>query len=382
MKKISYILAAFVSAIVLASCDTREPAISNIVPCVIGEVPTETMDIRAIMKERENLFTLTWSQAQFKTESGEVKVAPIIYNIEFDNYGNGFAAAKAYQIIPGNASSFAIPVTDFGSWVLTNIDGAKGGVECKLEVRIKAQYGDGETFVYSANAKSFTIIPYGLQPMYVIGDWNQTGKGEANWDTTDKTYRMFRKSNSASDFTYFYTGPMMGEFKLIGKDALGTQEMYYDAGDGKLAVGVHQGDAFKVPVDGEYYTINIDLNTMTFTFESYDVTKSQTKGKDFTTPGVGFIGDFNSWGGDIPLTQSPYNPHLWSCETGEITGGYAKWRTVGSWNDKWCPQENNLPFGLADYNPTTHDNCIVPETGNYYLQLDDMTGYYIAEKIN
>ncbi|MCQ2351633.1 MAG: SusF/SusE family outer membrane protein [Paludibacteraceae bacterium] len=374
MKKLHIIFAVFISAVILASCDTREPAIKSITPSVIGEVPTDTLDIRSIMKTSDTLCVITWTPAVFNTEKGSVDVAPITYNLEFDKFGNGFVNAKPYAIIQGNNTSVVLPTVDFGSWVLSNITDAKGGEAITMEIRVKAQYGDGETYTYSSNAPKLTIIPYGLQPMYVVGEWN-------NWDTKDISYRMFRDTNDSNDFTYTFTGKMKGSFKLMGKDAVGTQELYYNAGDGKLNVGVHEGDAFVVPEEG-YYTIKIDLNSMTFTLDAYDTSKSQTKGKDFTSNPVGFIGDFNSWGAIEPMQQDAYDPHLWRHNGLSVTSGYAKWTTKSLWSGKWCPVDNNMPYGLSDYNPTAHDNCIVPETGTYLLILNDMTGYYIAERIN
>lgn len=361
------------SLLMLASCNKNEPVLLSVTPAVIGEVPSDVMDIRQIMKESDNLFTLTWMPAEFLANDGSIFVAPIIYNVEFDVFGKGFSNAKAYSIIQGDAHELDIPVSDFGSWVLTNISGAKGGEAIDLEIRIKAQYGDGENFVYSSNAKKITIIPYGQQPMYLVGEWNE-------WDTSDATYRMFKESNESDNYEYVYTGKMKGSFKLIGKDALGTEEMYYVESEGKLAVGVHEGDAIIVPSEG-YYTITVDLSDMSYTFSSYNIAESQTMGQDFTSRGIGFIGDFNGWGGDIPLTQSAYDPHLWYVTADLPTGGYAKWRTLGGWDGKWCPIENNMPYGLSDYNPTAHDNCIVPAAGTYLLILNDMTGHYIAEPV-
>lgn len=382
MKTCKHIILVLAGLLLLASCDKREPALTNIVPCVIGDVPTEALDINSIMKERKILFKLEWTPAQFITEKGAVPTAPLIYSIEFDKYGNGFNDAKPYAIIQGDATSFEIPVMDFSVWVLSNIPGARAGSPVTVEIRIKVQYGDAESYTYSANAKPLTIIPFGVQPMYIIGDWN-------DWNTADATYRMFRDNNDESDFTMVYVGRIKTEFKFIAKGSLGTQDMYYKKSDTEMAAGVHEGDAFTVPVEG-YYEVRMNIMDMTYSIKPYDVT-----GKKVYTS-VGFMGAWCSWTTTDPnaqLTQSPYNPHLWYGTFDLSTVEYGvKFCGNKGWGDKWQPSESTteeIPYGVAFYNYVNPDDpgsdpnfSLGSASGTYFTSLNDLTGHYIIEKKN
>lgn len=377
MKKISYIIAAFIGAVALASCDTREPALKNIVPCVIGEVPSEVFNISDIMQkepERQTLFTLTWSPAQMKTNNGEVKVAPVIYNIEFDAYGNGFNKAKAYSIISGNATSLDIPVMDFSTWVLSNIPGAKPGSDTSLEVRIKVQYGDAENYTYSQNAQVVKINPFGYQPLYIIGDRN-------SWDNTDTSYRLFKDNNDGGDFTQTYTGKFKGEFKLISKGCLGTDDMFCKVSDTQMAVK-SSGEPFKVEQEG-YYTLTVNIMDMTYSITPYARTP-----KTFTS--IGFMGQWCNWVTNDPLAQmtpTEYDPHIWSGTFDLATVDYGvKFCGNLGWGDKWQPdatKTEEIPFGIAEYNKDIAGDpnfSLGTNTGTYFVMLNDITGHYIIEK--
>jgi len=378
MKKISYMIAAFVSAIVLASCDTREPAITNVVPCVIGSVPSEVFNISDIIAkepERKTLFTLTWTPAQIKSANGEIKVAPITYNVEFDNYGNGFSNAKPYAIHSGNISSLDIPVMDFSTWVLSNIDGAKPGSVSKLEVRIKAQYGDADNFTYSQNAQVVYINPFGYQPMYIIGDRN-------SWNTSDTSYRLFKNNNDASDFTQTYTGKFKGEFKLISKGCLGTDDMYCKVSDTQMAVS-KDGDPFSVPSEG-YYTLTINVKDMTYTITPY----TNQNPKTFTA--VSFMGQWCDWvttSESALMKATEYDPHIWSGTFDLTTVDYGvKFCGNKGWGDKWQPESTKteeIPFGISLYNSKESSDpnfSLGTNTGTYFVSLNDITGHYIIEK--
>lgn len=382
MRTCKQILLVLAGMLLLASCDKHEPAITNIVPCTIGAVPTEALDINAIMKERKILFTLQWSQPQFATEKGSVAAAPIVYNIEFDKYGNGFSNAKAYSIIQGDASQFDIPVMDFSVWVLANIQGAKAGSPITLEVRLKVQYGDAENYTYSSNAQPVTIIPFGVQPIFLIGDWN-------DWNTADNTYRMFRDGNDESDFTMVYVGRIKSEFKFIAKGSLGTQDMYYKKSETEMGVGVHDGDAFTVPSEG-YYEVAMNLMNMTYSIKPYDATGK----KSYTA--VGFMGAWCNWtttDAKAQLTQSPYNPHLWYGTFDLSTVEYGvKFCGNKGWGDKWQPSEStteDVPYGVSFHNYVNPDDpasdpnfSLGSATGVYFTSLNDLTGHYIIEKQN
>lgn len=379
MKKLYSIFVIIAGALILASCNKREPAITSVTPSVIGSVPAEELVISEIMKERDTLFVLNWTPAKFKTSSGSVDVAPLVNYIEFDAYGNGFANAAAYSIIQGEVTSLAIPVMDFSVWVLANIKGAKAGSATKIEVRIKTKYGDGENYTYSNNAPVITINPFGSQPMFIIGDRN-------DWDTSDKTYRMFRNNNDESDFTMTYTGMFKSKFKLISKGSLGTQDMYYmksgDSKEGTMGAGIHEGDEFTVPSEG-IYTITIDLMSMTYKITPYSKTP-----KKFTS--VGFMGQWCEWVTNSPkaqMTASEYDPHIWSGTFDLTTVDYGvKFCGNLGWGDKWQPdatKTEEIPFGIAEYNKDIAGDpnfSLGTATGTYFVMLNDITGHYIIEK--
>ena len=105
---------------------------------------------------------------------------------------------------------------------------------------------------------------------------------------------------------------------------------------------------------------------MTFTW-----TKIEPAPKTYAT--IGVIGDFNSWGDDVDMTEVA--PHNWYVEV-ELKAGGLKFRANNDWTDQWAGEANDVSssnYGTAEFNG---GNMKVPD-GKYRIYFNDITAQYI-----
>lgn len=377
MKKYSALYLLFALLLAAGCSDDDKVTLYSIQQSVIETLPAETLDLGELTESGTNplLFTIRWSPTEFLTShtSGPTPVAPLTYNVEIDRIGAGFASARTYAAT--SADSVDVFVDDMNTFLINELS-AVASNEVQVEVRIVSKYGEGDRNTsYSSNVETVTLIPYDrtdpMQPVYLVGDMN-------GWNTSNSDYMIFRANSDPGARIYTYTGRLNGYFKFIPESSLGTNNMYYTAGDGTLAYGESDGGAFYV--EDKYVTITLDLNEMTWTMMDYDTTDKKNYEQ------IWIAGVFNNWpqgGTDLGKLQKwAYDPHIWSATVTMDDVEYGVKFNAGTWGEKWCPSvTSDVPYGVSEYNPA-HDNNIDLKgvAGTYFVQLNDLTGHYILIK--
>ncbi|MCD8081817.1 MAG: SusF/SusE family outer membrane protein [Bacteroides sp.] len=390
MKRYIHLILPFLLLPLVSSCenDTDGPTLTEITPSVISSLPSGVFDLSSYDEENDNplLFTLRWSPTEFhmKGNSAPQGVAPITYSIEIDRSGNNFADAAT--LAATTADTVDVFRKDLNDFLLSQLK-LEAFETYELELRLSVKFGEGNhefNQLYSGNTVTFSAIPVINEEevffIYLIGSMN-------GWNTSDKSFPMFRDDNKESNRIYTYTGRIAADtwFKFIPEFSLGTDDMYYDNGSGTLIHGDSGGGALYIEKEG-YYTLTIDLQDMSWKIEPYDVSKA-TKWKI-----INFVGAFCNWGEpddknevhDPEMEPSAYDPHIWTLEIDLPTIEYGvKFRADHSWDNKWCPRSSSeVPFGICDHNPSGDPNISLDETGTgtYLVIFNDLTGHYIISK--
>ncbi|MCU4155650.1 SusF/SusE family outer membrane protein [Carboxylicivirga sp. A043] len=366
----------------LYSCqqDDEQPVLTNIQASELDYLPFNTFELQEPEGDANPLlFTVTWSETQFFLDNASTSfpAGPVSYTLEMDVEGNDFNDAVA---LAATTNLFAdILVVDLNTVLLNNF-GAVPGTADNYELRVIAAYGGSGSpahQVVSVNTLPTTITPYfppkDIEPLYIIGDMQSAG-----YEAT--AFMMYRNSSSNDDYTYTYTGRFDGgtHFKLAPESELSSGKFYYAGNDGELLFGDAEGGDFYIETEG-YYTLNINVETMTWSIEAYDASEAAV----WTI--VNFVGQFSNWGADNEpnMVVSAYDPHQWTLDINLENIDYGvKFRTNNSWDNRWCPQvPTDSPYGIADFNPTGHDNNIdlaEQGLGHYHVRLNDLTGHYVV----
>ncbi len=387
MKRYIYFIIPFLLLPFVSSCenDTDGPSVTEIIPSVVTDIPEGIFNLSEFDEEDENplLFTLRWTPLEFRAKGNNEpqRIAPINYSVQIDKAGNNFADAAT--LAATTADTVDVFRKDLNDVLLSQLN-LEAFETYQLELRISVKIGEGShefNQMYSENKVTFTAIPNeGLQPVYMIGTMN-------NWDTSNTDFMLFRDNSNEKEFEYTYVGRIAANtsFKFISKSNLGTQNMFYDAGNGTLELGENADGAFYNAEEG-YYEITLDIKKLTVEIKPYDMTGTKE------WPVINFVGAFCDWGAaeegedpyDPEMIRSDYDPHIWTLEIKLETIQYGvKFRANHSWENKWCPQDTKaVPFGVCNYNPENDPNISLDETGTgtYFIRFNDLTGHYIITK--
>ena len=233
---------------------------------------------------------------------------------------------------------------------------------------------DGGMYRMTLNMMDGTYELKKIAPIYhLLGDitaWGADAKNAAFYPTTDKihTYTTdFTKADNSAPYLKFILAADMEA--LANNDWSGV----YGGEDGSQAenapiLGGNPG-AFRSPGTG-YYTLTIDMKNMEYTWTKLD---NQTPAEfEF----ISLIGDFNSWGADVDLTQ--VTPHNWYIENFTVAAdGGLKFRSGHDWGDNpnWGAAAN---IGDTNYGEGVKGgaNITVP-AGTYNIYFNDITGKFL-----
>lgn len=363
------------------SCQKEDesPVLTGTQPSELDYLPFNTIELETPETGTNPLlFTITWTETSFFLDHSDKSfpVGPVSYSLQIDAEGNSFSNAET---LAATGKLFAdILVVDLNNLLLKEL-GAKPLEAGNYELRVIASYGAGnpEQQVISANSLAATITPYfppkEIEPVYIIGDMQGTA-----YDNT--AFMMYRNSSRADDYVYTYTGRFDGDtrFRLSPESELATGNFYYAGENGELLFGEADGSDFYVETEG-YYTLNINVETMTWSIEPYDASGAAV----WTI--MNFVGQFSEWGAvnEPNMIVSGYDPHQWTLDISLNNIQYGvKFRANNSWDNRWCPAvSTDSPYGVADFNPTGHDNNIDLEgqgLGQYHVRFNDLTGHYVV----
>ena len=183
---------------------------------------------------------------------------------------------------------------------------------------------------------------------------NSTGKSWLNIKVWDRD--VMKAGAEASAWGYSGTGlkerPESGSMKLSGGWLGPKEEGWY---------------TMTIVMDEEK-----DVHTYQFT-----AIPEPTK----TYNNISIIGDFNSWGGDVDLTECPKAPHNWYLIGYTLESDTElKFRANHEWNGDWGG-DGSQPIGNVVYTlPAGTKNIKVP-AGKYDFYLNDITGQWTILKV-
>ena len=201
--------------------------------------------------------------------------------------------------------------------------------------------------------------------LYFVGDATAAG-----WSNNNNNTPMFRDAENDDIFYFqgrFAGGPDVEGFKLL--EMLGAWQPQWGGTDGTLGVNAGDSDdpaAFSVDNDA-YYSLMVNLDDMTYTWEEVDETTADVQ------TNIGIIGDATpeGWDADTNMTQSEFNPHIWYIQGIELVDGFAKFRANDAWDINWgseTPVSGQTTAGGPD----------IPVTaGTYDVWFNTLDGRYI-----
>ena len=204
---------------------------------------------------------------------------------------------------------------------------------------------------------------------YLVGamqGWNANADG--------KTCILY--PNSASEFTYTTKWEGDGNFKFwLGNEfgdwskAFGTEVDMSREMTGNIKAN---GGAIAVPEQNMFYTVTIDMTTMTYAWAKCDNQDPKTYGK------IGVIGGFNNWAADAEMTQAA--PHNWYVQIKLDADTELKLRADGDWADNWGA-EDGLDLSKNNYFDSKYNGGnIKVAAGEYTIFFNDITGKMIFVK--
>lgn len=235
----------------------------------------------------------------------------------------------------------------------------------KMNFKFTGAEGPWDIFI-DTNLKSITLVKV-ITPdnLFLVGD-----AVASDWNPNNNNTPLFKDQSQSGVFNYTGFFKAGGEgFKFL---EIGDWHPQWGKGasDGELAgnPATQEGDpsAITVPTDG-YYTLQVDFNTLSYTFESFDASSATI----FMT--IGVIGDAtdkadidndgtpDGWQSDKDMTRSTFDSHIWYINGVILEDGEIKFRADNDWNDSWGDNGGNIAVSAGTYN----------------IWLNDITGAYI-----
>lgn len=276
----------------------------------------------------------------------------------FKIYCGSNYSAESWDIV--NAGQMGCEVN--GSDALTGFVVYSGDPEYTDGVQTPTITGQG-TFEVTFDANNLTYTVKRAEAMYyVVGIPN-------GWSTTDKSCMFYALGGNIYTYTTQWAGAW--DLKIWDSKNFGDWSKTFGGGngdgsvEGKLIPGGN--GAFQAPSAGDYYTLTINMNDLTYKWSAVTPTAEYTN--------VSLIGGFNSWGGDVDLTQVAKAPHNWYVRATIDSDTELKFRADHDWTVSWGTSEKGFTIGDTYYGPVGSENIIVP-AGTYDFYLNDITGQF------
>ena len=195
------------------------------------------------------------------------------------------------------------------------------------------QYGAKRFYMFSLNTGSLVLTKkYSFDNVGIVGAFNGWKESDPDMKMTYNVYlHRFYIDHTFAENT---------ELKFTCDD---KWELNWGGNDGEIAGG---GD--NIPVEAGSYRIYLDLNHGTYEFSSSMYGKEEPTGQDTPEPepeptyqGWGIIGDFNSWGGDAPMTEVK---GVWTGYFNNIENGGFKFRKDAAWTENYGAPGDVEPY--------------------------------------
>lgn len=352
--KIKYILSLVCLITFYTSCSKdTDPVLPNYSASVLTHPENGSLYELDKTKAKEEVLSFNWTAS---IQEG-LAVNAQSYYLQVDIVGRNFASAVKLKETVADTKQTAsttyttsVTVKELNVAIVKNL-GMLPDSLVNVEFRIITHLGN--TVIASSASNTFTakVIPYDLvaESLFFVGDMF----GVNEWNNSSDQFILFRSSPDATTDTY--TGKFLeGKgFKLIDAPNLGTWDAY--GSDAKNTLTANGGGNITGFDETGYYTVNVNIEDLSYSIESYDANKAAT----YTS--ISLTGT----GSDIALTQATYDPHIWSTEV-TLTAGNVTFKTTDkTWGGK------TFPYGGGS------EDAITVEAGKYYVAFNDLNGYYV-----
>jgi hypothetical protein len=318
--------------------------------------------------------TFTWEDVDYGTPTA------VTYTLEAAANGSDFATVTT--LTSSAARNYSITYAALQT-LANSFDTTPGGDPADavaIDFRVKSTVGTTGAEPKYSNVVTIAVTPFiptvppvlFKRELYLVGnsvDTNLDGvTNDSDWNNNGENAPIFR--DGSNDDLYYYVGYFnAGEFKLLEKK--GQWQPQWGSTGGALAVNDGSGSdpgAFTVSAPG-YYSLTVDLASLTYTFEPY------TGDTATTIPTVGIIGTAtaNGWDASTAMTApNALNPHMWKINA-TLTDGEMKFRANDAWDLAWGA---NTP--LSGLGSTAGGAPNVPVTaGEYDVWFNDLDGRYL-----
>ena len=238
------------------------------------------------------------------------------------------------------------------------------GVAQKMYFRVVSFIGVND-YEQVSNVTSLLITPYLAAPIYNFVDLYLVGDATAAaWDNNADNKNLLPLLKTAEDNQYTFTGFFkQGGFKMIKVKGFWDAQFGLGAASGMLSIDGGSGN-IPVAADG-YYKLTVNTADLTYTFEPATVSTT-------TYDNISIIGNVNgNWDTDTQLTQSTFDPHVWSIHSVSLKEGEFKFRANNAWDVSWGT--NAAFFGTAVQGG---DNIPLGAEWTYDVYFNDATGAY------
>lgn len=224
------------------------------------------------------------------------------------------------------------------------------------------------TFEITLNMNDLTYSIVGADAIYyLIGNPN-------GWSISDNTCMFYGLGNNTYTYTTKYTNQW--DLKILEAKYLGTGDTAWNYCWGGVNGSTDAtGSLFNTDVgaigpnvNGGWYTFTFDMN-----YKTYSWTAIEEPTTEYTS--ISLIGDFNSWSGDVDMTQLAKSPHNWYGRVEIPSDGGLKFRANHEWTTSWGA---DVDLSEHYYGTATSDNGpnINVPAGTYDFYFNDITGNF------
>ena len=201
---------------------------------------------------------------------------------------------------------------------------------------------------------------------YITGNVN-------SWSDSSIENMFYGAGSNTYCYTTLWTGAW--DLKFWDYDNIGTWDNAWgtavDGDDSYSGSLINESSGSFESPSAEYYTLTIDMTNLTYEWTLLD----DQNPTEYTS--ISIIGDFNSWGGDLDLTELSGAPHNWYARQTIDSDGGLKFRANYAWDINWGAEESDLTIGETYYGTTARDgNNITVPAGTYDFYLNDITGMW------
>lgn len=377
MKKLRFLLLAFVATISLNSCSDDEgfTFIAQEDPDGISFVNTTSSNYVLRANNSQGLGErFVWNAIDMDVPT----------TIRYELHGSGDASFANYDLIASDisATNYAVTIGQMISLAedagLDSDPGTDAPNTGTIYFRVLAYAGTNtnNNVVQTSEPIAINVELFegegeeepALPNFFLVGDATAAG-----WNPDNNNTPLFR--DGANQDLYYFTGRFAGGaavegFKLL--ETLGNWQPQWGVKDDVLTNSTILGgdpDTFKVAADA-YYSLTLDVDAMTYSFAPYDASGAAT----YAT--IGVIGDAteNGWDADQDMTKSTFDPHIWYVKGIELGDGEIKFRADDDWAVNWggnTPMSGQATDGGPNF-PVT--------AGTYDIWFNDITGRYLLIK--